>query len=72
MNEKQNHFLENLTADSARALLRKFDNDPATAFEKSDEAFCAFRECWEFLNPSEYIQHVWRGTADHQFHCISK
>jgi len=72
MTNAQEKFLANLTMRTANALLAKFNNDPAIAFDKSDEAFFAFRECWEFVNPSEYIQHVWRGTGDHQFHFISK
>ena len=72
MTNAQETFLANLTAQTATALLAKFDNDPAIAFDKSDEAYYAFNECYQFLNPHEYIQHVWRGTGDHQFNYISQ
>jgi len=68
MTPAQKDFLDNLTAERAQKLIAKFDFDPAVADAKSADAFHAFRVCWEFLNPGEYIQrHDAPGGVNYRF-----
>lgn len=64
----QKDFLDNLTVERAQKLVAKFDCDPAVADAKGEDAFHAFRVCWEFLNPDEYIQrHDAHGGTRYYF-----
>tara|TARA_R110000824_G_scaffold16891_4_gene69360 strand:- start:979 stop:1197 length:219 start_codon:yes stop_codon:yes gene_type:complete len=56
MTRTQKEFLANMTAAQANALMAKFDNDPLVAFAKSDNAYSAFAQAFELLNPNAYIQ----------------
>jgi len=56
MNREQTAFLQNLTAERAERLLRKFNYDPAQAV--GEAAYAAFCRCWEVAYPGEYIQRV--------------
>jgi len=68
MTPTQKDFLNNLTVERAQKLITKFDCDPAVADAKSADAFHAFRVCWEFLNPGEYIQrHDAHGGTRYNF-----
>ena len=58
MTDKQAAFLQNLTAERAERLLRKFDHDPAAAHAAGEDAYTAFSRCWEVAYPGEYIQRT--------------
>tara|TARA_R110002124_G_scaffold179869_1_gene347396 strand:+ start:539 stop:814 length:276 start_codon:yes stop_codon:yes gene_type:complete len=65
MNREQTAFLQNLTAERAARLLRKFDHDPAVALIVGEDAYAAFCRCWETVYPGEYIQRVRRSGGTH-------
>lgn len=71
MTQKQRDFLNNLTAESAKALLAKFGDDPESAARKSEAAYVAFCRAWEFLNPGEYWQrrHM-AGRVEFSLVCV--
>mgnify|MGYP003151909708 FL=1 len=58
MTNKQAAFLQNLTAERAERLLRKFNHDPAAAHAAGEDAYAAFSRCWEVAYPGEYIQRA--------------
>lgn len=71
MTPTQKSYLDNLTVERAQKLIAKFDCDAAAADAKSADAFHAFRVCWEFLNPGEYIQrHDAPGGTRYRFTSI--
>lgn len=58
MTNEQIDFLKNMTDDQARAVLRKFKNDPYRAAAKSEAAITAFMRAFEQVNPGSYIQRA--------------
>jgi len=72
MNTAQTEYLANLTSKSAKALLNKFNYNPAKAFARGDDAYAAFQEAWELLFPGTYWQchRRARGDGGVQFHYI--
>lgn len=70
MTPQQQNFLDNLTVNRAQKLIATFHSDPAIAASCGPDCLHAFRVCWEFLNPGEYIQR-YDGPAGVEYRFIS-
>ena len=58
--------------NTAKALLNKFNYNPAKAFADGPDTYAAFQACWDVVFPGTYWQCQRRARADGgvQFHYV--